>query len=1033
MTKKCSKSKFFTPGRKLTLLLIVLLITGVFAEHVYALQPEGNPERGVYEGRLTDLRTGTAEAELLTGAEASDSWIMPEENTEEDSECLITLDAGEGGYFTDEEGARSRTFIVTGIKGQYFSRILSELPVPEAKDNNHFAGWCLSEEEMSSGDLSGEISDIGEAVLEQDCTLCAVWEKTSEKISEKTSAGNGEQDETAEEPGDVSGEEFDTDDGSAEEGQIQFDDGAESEQLGEQLSEQFRPDEDQPVTEGNPGEGQPEAESTPGDPNDDQLQVEQSAGEEGSELQETGIAGTEQDPELQETEADVTEQDPELQETEGAGTEQDPEPQETEGAGTEQDPELQETEADVTEQDPELQETEGAGTEQDPELQETEGAGTEQDPQLQETEADGTEQDPEPQETEADSTDQDPETQLQETETDSTNQDPETQLQETEADGAELTLEQEQAQTGEALAEDESAAIGGKQEGQETAQEKELKTDQKETALLAEDQEEEAVSEEAASAIASGLTLSEESKKQQESAGKAVAVDTVVSIRKAKITLSRTSYTYTGKAIQPGVTVVRGKTTLKKNRDYKVTFSANVSVGTATAKITGIKKYRGTVIKAFKINRAAQKLTLKASASRVSAGRTMTVKAGGARETKKYSFKSSNKAVAKISSTGKITGVKVGTAKIRVSTSATKNYKAGSKTITVKVVPTATKSLKASNQVGGIKLTWAKVAGANGYYLYRDGKRITTISKRSTVTWLDKKAGTKNKRYTYKIIAKASTGASTLSKSVGIRRVIKIKASSSTTARYCLEQRYVSRTLTNSKKNNLAVIDPTGISTSLIAKAKNRGVVVYGYINAGALEKTRKYYSQFEHLRICEYDGWPGEYWVDVTSSFWKTHLIDEAKKQKAAGVTGVYFDNVEIYYMVEHGFHGEHLYRDPPSQESVYKALSEVIKKIENEVGILVMPNCGDTFVRRFEKDNPGVILEVNVEGVLYEDFDRKSSKEVRYLTSYLDWCAGRGMVTRGIEYTKSSPGAEESREYYKKHGWTSVYISRHKDLEGD
>ena len=1005
MTKKCSKSKFFTPGRKLTLLLIVLLITGVFAEHVYALQPEGNPERGVYEGRLTDLRTGTAEAELLTGAEPSDSWIMPEENTEEDSECLITLDAGEGGYFIDEEGARSRTVIVTGIKGQYFSRILSELPVPEAADNNHFAGWRLSEEEMSSGDLPGEISDIGEAVLEQDCTLCAVWEKTSEKISEKTSAGNGEQDETAEEPGDVSGEEFDTDNGSAEEGQIQFDDGAER----ESLSEQFRPDEDQPVTEGNPGEGQPEAESTPGDPDDDQLQVEQSAGEEGPELQETGIAGTEQDPELQETEADVTEQDPEPQETEGAGTEQDPEPQETEGAGTEQ----------------------------DPELQETEGAGTEQDPQLQETEADGTEQDPEPQETEADCINQDPETQLQEAEGVGTEQDPETQPQETESDGAELTPEQEQAQTGEALAEDESAAVGGKQEGQETVQEKELKTDQKtdqkETALLAEDQEEEAVSEEAASAIASGLTPSEESKKQQESAGKAVTVEAVVSIRKAKITLSRTSYTYTGKAIQPGVTVVRGKTTLKKNRDYKVTFSANVSVGTATAKITGIKKYRGTIIKTFKINRAAQKLTLKASTSRVSAGRTMTVKAGGARETKKYSFKSSNKAVAKISSTGKITGVKVGTAKITVSTPATKNYKAGSKTITVKVVPTATKSLKASNQVGGIKLTWAKVAGANGYYLYRDGKRITTISKGSTVTWLDKKAGTKNKRYTYKIIAKASTGASTLSKSVGIRRVIKIKASSSTTARYCLEQRYVSRTLTNSKKNNLAVIDPTGISTSLIAKAKNRGVVVYGYINAGALEKTRKYYSQFEHLRICEYDGWPGEYWVDVTSSSWKTHLIDEAKKQKAAGVTGVYFDNVEIYYMVKHGFHGEHLYRDPPSQESVYKALSEVIKKIENEVGILVMPNCGDTFVRRFEKDNPGVILEVNVEGVLYEDFDRKSSKEVRYLTSYLDWCAGRGMVTRGIEYTKSSSGAEESREYYKKHGWTSVYISRHKDLEGD
>lgn len=916
MRKGPRKSKFFTPGRNLTLLLIVLLITGVFAEHVFAIQPEGDPERGVYEGRLAELDADMEEdAELLTGAGLSDSGIMTEENMQEDSECLITLEAGESAYFTDEEGQLTRTILVTAIRGQYFSQILPDLPVPVSEANEQFAGWRLYEDGISSGDLTGIMSGSEDAVLEQDCTLCAVWEKSF--------AGNLDQEEPEEDPGDLYGQEFDAG-GSTDDGQIQPGDGAYIEQPGtdnEQFPEENSPEEGQPVMESGPY--------------DDQFQANESTGD--------------QDPELPETEAE-------------AGV-------------ADQDPEVQETEVDSIDRDPVSQETEADGTDQDPEAQETE------------------------------------------------------------ADIAELTPEQEQAQTGETSAEEAPAAAGGTQSGQENAQEKGQETDLKEADLLAADLEEEVVSENAANATASNLTLPEKSKEEQESSDKAMTVASVTrkKIQKAVITLSRTSYAYKGKAIKPGVTVVYGKTTLKKDRDYKVSYSSNVSIGTATVKITGIEKFEGSVKKTFKIVRAAQDLTLKASASRVSVGSTMTLKASGAKETAKYSFKTANAAIAKVSSTGKITGVKVGTVKITVSTPVTKNYKAGTKTITVKVAPAATKSLKAANQAGGIKLTWAKVAGANGYYIYRDGKRIATISKGTTVTYLDKGATANNRKYTYKIVAKASTGASTLSKSVGITRKIKVSASTSTTARYCLESRHVAETLSRSGKNDLAVIDPDKISKSLITKAKSRGVVVYGYINAGALESSRSYYNEFKSLRLAEYDGWDGEYWVDVTKSSWKNHLIEEAKKQKAAGVTGVYFDNVEVYYMVKHGFDGEHLYRDPPSQDSIYKALSEVIKKIENEVGIVVMPNCGDTFVRRFEKENPGVIREVNVEGVLYEDFEKTSHEEEKYLTDYLDWCAGRGMITRGIEYTSSSSGAEKARAYYKKHGWTSVYVSRHQELEGD
>jgi len=52
-----------------------------------------------------------------------------------------------------------------------------------------------------------------------------------------------------------------------------------------------------------------------------------------------------------------------------------------------------------------------------------------------------------------------------------------------------------------------------------------------------------------------------------------------------------------------------------------------------------------------------------------------------------------------------------------------------------------------------------------------------------------------------------------------------------------------------------------------VRAAVKRGVWVYGYLNVGALEKERPYYPIFKHLRLAPYDGWDGEYWVDVTDS----------------------------------------------------------------------------------------------------------------------------------------------------------------------
>ena len=58
---------------------------------------------------------------------------------------------------------------------------------------------------------------------------------------------------------------------------------------------------------------------------------------------------------------------------------------------------------------------------------------------------------------------------------------------------------------------------------------------------------------------------------------------------------------YTGSEIKPVVELKNGKNPLLENQDYKVAYSDNTEVGTATVTITGINGYKGTVTTTFKI------------------------------------------------------------------------------------------------------------------------------------------------------------------------------------------------------------------------------------------------------------------------------------------------------------------------------------------------------------------------------------------------------------------------------------------------
>ena len=169
----------------------------------------------------------------------------------------------------------------------------------------------------------------------------------------------------------------------------------------------------------------------------------------------------------------------------------------------------------------------------------------------------------------------------------------------------------------------------------------------------------------------------------------------------SSVKIAKTSYTYTGKAIKPKVTVADANGALPAD-NYSVSYAKNKNVGTATAKVT-LKgaNYTGTKNLTFKITKAANPLKIKAKTATVKYSAVkkkaqtlgvakvirFTNKGQGA---KTYAKLSGNKKITINKTTGKVTvkkGLKKGTYKVKVKVKAkgNANYKAGARTTTFKV------------------------------------------------------------------------------------------------------------------------------------------------------------------------------------------------------------------------------------------------------------------------------------------------------------------------------------------------------------
>ncbi len=92
---------------------------------------------------------------------------------------------------------------------------------------------------------------------------------------------------------------------------------------------------------------------------------------------------------------------------------------------------------------------------------------------------------------------------------------------------------------------------------------------------------------------------------------------TAKSISALTAKLSTTTYTYNGKAKKPSVTLKHGAKVLVLNKDYTVTYTANINPGKATVILKGKGNYTGTLKKTYAIKMATPNLSLTAGKKKV--------------------------------------------------------------------------------------------------------------------------------------------------------------------------------------------------------------------------------------------------------------------------------------------------------------------------------------------------------------------------------------------------------------------------------
>ena len=197
-----------------------------------------------------------------------------------------------------------------------------------------------------------------------------------------------------------------------------------------------------------------------------------------------------------------------------------------------------------------------------------------------------------------------------------------------------------------------------------------------------------------------------------------------ISISKASVTLSTSTYAYDGKAKKPGVTVKLNGKTLKNGTDYTVSYSNNTKVGTATVKITGKSNYTGSVSKTYSIKNNFKKATVSGISNKSYTGKNITQSI-----TAKYNGKTLKKGTDYTVSYS--SNKSIGTATVKI---AGKGSYTGTITKTFKINPAKQEIQKLTAKSKAFFVDWAQKGSATGYEIQYATNSKFTSAKKVTIT-----------------------------------------------------------------------------------------------------------------------------------------------------------------------------------------------------------------------------------------------------------------------------------------------------------
>ena len=215
-----------------------------------------------------------------------------------------------------------------------------------------------------------------------------------------------------------------------------------------------------------------------------------------------------------------------------------------------------------------------------------------------------------------------------------------------------------------------------------------------------------------------------------------------ISISKASVTLSTSTYAYDGKAKKPGVTVKLNGKTLKNGTDYTVSYSNNTKVGTATVKITGKSNYTGSVSKTYSIKNNFKKATVSGISNKSYTGKNITQSI-----TAKYNGKTLKNGTDYTVSYS--SNKSIGTATVKI---AGKGSYTGTITKTFKINPAKQEIQKLTAKSKAFFVDWAQKGSATGYEIqyatnskFTSAKKVTITNNKTDKTTISKLSG--NKKY----------------------------------------------------------------------------------------------------------------------------------------------------------------------------------------------------------------------------------------------------------------------------------------------